>query len=210
MTVSSSPKSHNMKLILLLFTLTLFACSQKTPANAKTPAVPEPLEDNRGDYSLLTKGRGYDDLVQELYNDILKQNNKLKELEVAIKNIQSDRIDSLKAFSNFTQKNTIYYQTANNYLAQINDTVLRQQMEKTIKRSDADYKILILPHQNLVEQTAALSTKLNDLHIMLKLSTTLALMEGYQKNQLPSQKPTVSISQAYAQMLQTIDSLLKK
>jgi hypothetical protein len=199
-----------MKLILLLCTFSLFACSQQTPENAKAPAIPEPLEDNSGEYTLLSKGRGYDDLVQELYNDIVEKNKSLQELEMSIKNIQSSKFDSLKAFTNFNQKNATYYATANKYLGQIKDTVLRKQMENTFIGSNAKYKNLIQAQQNLADQTAALSAKLNDLHIMLKLTTTLAVMERYQQSQLPSKQSTAAINQTYTQLLFTIDSLLKK
>jgi hypothetical protein len=199
-----------MKLLLVLFTTTLFACSQNKTENVQQPAIPKALEENKMDYSLISKSRVSNDLVQDLYNEILEKDKKLNELETEIRKTKRNKRDSLERFSAYDQQNNNYYRSAKNYLDQISDTVLRKQIEQTLTISSASYKNRISSHETLIKQADALAAKLHDLHIILKLSTTLAVMESYQKEQLPSKSPILLMNKTYNQLILRTDSLIKK
>lgn len=199
-----------MKWLLVLFTITLFACSQNKTENVQQPAIPKALEENKVDYTLISKSRVSNDLVQDLYNEILEKNKKLNELEAEIRKTKTNKMDSLERFNAYDQQNNNYYRSAKNYLDQISDTVLRKQIEQTLTISSANYKNRISSHETLIKQADALAAKLHDLHIILKLSTTLAVMESYQKEQLPSKSPILLMNKTYNQLILRTDSLIKK
>ena len=119
-------------------------------------------------------------------------------------------MDSLERFNSYDQQSNNYYRSAKNYLDQISDTVLRKQIEQTLTISSASYKNRISSHETLIKQADALAAKLHDLHIILKLSTTLAVMESYQKEQLPSKSPILLMNKTYNQLILRTDSLIKK
>ena len=199
-----------MKLLLLLFATTLFACSQNKTENLQQPAIPKALEENKVDYSLISKSRVSNDLVQDLYNEILEKDKKINELETEIRKTKTNKIDSLERFNVYDQQSNNYYRSANNYLDQISDTVLRKQIEQTLTINSANHKNRISSHESLIKQADALAAKLHDLHIILKLSTTLAAMESYQKEQLPSKSPILLMNKTYNQLILRTDSLIKK
>jgi hypothetical protein len=199
-----------MKLLLLALTLSILSCSQQKNENTEQPPVPKALEEQKSDYSLVSKVRYSNDLIQELYNEIIEKDKELKDLETAIINIRSRQADSLENFNNFDQKNNSYYQTAKSYLAGIKDSVLKKRIEQIVTKSSESYKNLTIPHQQLVLQTKALEEKLNEVHISLKLVTTLALMEKFQKEYLPSKQPIIMLNKTYGQVIHKVDTLLKR
>jgi hypothetical protein len=199
-----------MKLLLLALTLSILSCSQQKNENTEEPPVPKALEEQKSDYSLVSKVRYSNDLVQELYNEIIEKDKELKDLETAIINIRSRQADSLENFNNFDQKNNSYYQTAKSYLAGIKDSVLKKRIEQIVTKSSESYKNLTIPHQQLVLQTKALEEKLNEVHISLKLVSTLALMEKFQKEYLPSKQPIIMLNKTYGQVIHKVDTLLKR
>jgi hypothetical protein len=199
-----------MKLLLLFFAATLFACSETKTEKIKQPPVPKALEENKVDYSLISKSRLSNDLVQDLYDEILEKDKKLNELESEIRNIKSYRNDSIATFNDYDRKNKNYYISAKDYLVQITDTVLRKQIEQTLTLSTASYQNRIATHESLIKQADELAIKLRDLHIILKLATTLSVMENYQKEQLPSKSPILLLNRTYTQLIQRTDSIRKK
>jgi hypothetical protein len=199
-----------MKLLLLALTLSILSCSQQKNENTEQPPVPKALEEQKSDYSLVSKVRYSNDLIQELYNEIIEKDKELKDLETAIINIRSRQADSLENFNNFDQKNNSYYQTAKSYFAGIKDSVLKKRIEQIVTKSSESYKNLTIPHQQLVLQTKALEEKLNEVHISLKLVSTLALMEKFQKEYLPSKQPIIMLNKTYGQVIHKVDTLLKR
>lgn len=203
-------KYHHMKLLLLVLIISLLSCSQQKTEQTQQPPVPKALEENKSDYSLVSKSRYSDDLVQELYTEIIEKDKELKDLETAISNIKSSQADSLENFNNFDQKNSSYYLTAKSYISAIKDSVLKKRVEQILNKSSESYKNLTTPQQQLVAQAKTLEDKLNELHISLKLVTTLALMEKFQKENLPSKQPIIMLNKTYGQLIQQVDTLLKK
>jgi hypothetical protein len=149
-------KYHHMKLLLLVMTSFLLSCSQQQPEHTQQPPVPKALEENKSEYSLISKSRYSDDLVQELYSEMIEKNKELKDLETAISNIESHQADSLANFNKYDQKNKSYYQTAKSYFSGIKDSVLKRRVEQIFNKSSESYKNLTTPHQQLVMQTKTL------------------------------------------------------
>lgn len=200
-----------MKLLLTVFTFILFACNQRKPAVQQQPPVPKALEEkSSSDYELISKSRSYNNLIEDLYTEILETNATLQELEKEFKTIDNKAIDSLKKFNQYNDKNNSYYNAAKQYTAAIIDSVLKKQMEELVKKSEETYRKRISSHEQFIKKKEELANHLKNLHTTLMLAVTLPVMEKYQKENLPSIKPLNAINSQYATLIQKMDTIIKK
>jgi bacterioferritin (cytochrome b1) len=204
-------KHQNMKLLLTAFTFILFACNQNKPAVQQQPPVPKALEEkSSSDYELISKSRSYNNLIEDLYTEILETNAALQELEKEFNTIDNKVIDSLKTFTQYNDKNNSYYNAAKEYTASISDSVLKKQMEELVKKSEETYRKIVTNHEQLIKKKGELASHLKNLHTVLMLSVTLPVMENYQREKLPAIKPLHSINSQYAALIQKTDTIIKK
>lgn len=200
-----------MKLLLTVFTFILFACNQRKPAVQQQPPVPKALEEkSSSDYELISKSRSYNNLIEDLYTEILETNATLQELEKEFKTIDNKAIDSLKKFNQYNDKNNSYYNAAKQYTAAIIDSVLKKQMEELVKKSEETYRKRISSHEQFIKKKEELANHLKNLHTTLMLAVTLPVMEKYHKENLPSIKPLNAINSQYATLIQKMDTIIKK
>jgi hypothetical protein len=195
-----------MKLLIPFLAVFLICCAQSKP---KTPAVPAALDGKKSEISILSKSRA-DDLVNDLYNQLVQSDKNLQQLEKDISHIQNSKADSLEVFQNYLTKNNHYYKEAENYISRIKDSVLSKQIAQMIEGSKAAFENKISPHQNLITVIEKKEMKLADLHTGLKLVKTLATMEAYQKDQLPFIGPIQHISQGYSKIISKTEAVMKK
>jgi hypothetical protein len=67
--------------------------------------------------------------------------------------------------------------------------LLRDKMKSLIESSLKKYDSSILGEKNLIKSIDAKSMTLNDLHLILKITKTLPIIEKYQLESKPSLKP---------------------
>ena len=201
-------------LIIVSIAILFSSCNNNrlTAPENKPKETPKALQTDNSvaESSFSLKKRGYDDLVEELYKELVEKNAALSSLEHNIEKIKDNSTDSAEAFNGFDAKNNAYYSAANTHLNAIKDSVLKERIKLLLNNSTSRYKNKITAHNNLI---AAINTKditLDDLHIVLKLTQTLAMIEQYQNNDLPSTKSLENISKAYDKLIATTDSLGKK
>ena len=196
----------------LIISIVFSCCNNKQAVpESKPEETPKALqsynESSGGSY--ISKKRYDNDLVEELYNELLEKNAALSSLEKGIEKLKDDKKDSAVLFNTFDSKNNSYYSSANMHIGAIKDSVVKERIRQIIDNSLSKYKTKIAAHNNLV---AAINTKditLDDLHIVLKLSQTLRMMEQYQTSDLPSTKPLENTSKAYDKIIIKTDSLSK-
>ena len=98
-------------LLSILIFLMLFSCdssrTQETPQNE----TPKALEDKTSSSEIVSK-RGYNDLIESLYEELVEKTPDLKELETQIDKLAGSKSDSLEQFSKYNGKNQSYYQSA--------------------------------------------------------------------------------------------------
>jgi hypothetical protein len=204
-----------MKLFYFLFiSVIFFSCNNKrssAPEN-KPQETPKALQtdNNSSKGSFLSKSRGYDDLVDDLYNELLEKNAALAALEHDIENIKDDSKDSAETFKAFDNKNNSYYNSATSHLESIKDTILKERIKLLVTNSLSKYKAKTAAYNNLLAAIATKDISLDDLHIILKLTQTLVMIGQYQSNDLPSTKPLENTSKAYDKIMTTTDALSKK
>jgi hypothetical protein len=161
--------------------------------------VPDGLQKQETSYSLASK-RGYRDIVERLYSELVEKTPALKKLEDDIDALKSSKDDSLDSFTTFDASNHEYYSSAQTHLTSIKDSLLRKKIQNLIQSSLASYNSLTAPHNRLLQSISSKESSLSDLHTALKIIRTLPVMEKYQKSNLPA---TNSL-QGYANQVQKV------
>jgi DNA gyrase/topoisomerase IV subunit B len=194
---------------IICLVLTLGACNSKHNRTAENnpPTTPVAFQDEQKDYSLLKKRSYSDDIVEELYKELLDKNKPLSELEESISNLKDNSRDSAEDFNTFDSRNTSYYNSTATHIGSIKDSVLKNKIKQLIDNSLAGYKNKIAPHNTLLSTINDKNIRLNDLHTVLKLTQTLAVIEKYQSSQLPSLKGLEAINKSYDKIISKTDSL---
>ena len=204
-----------MKLIyfnLLIISIVIFSCDNKQYLSEnkqeETPKALQSGNESSGG-SFISKNRYGNDLVQELYNELLEKNTALSSLKKGIEKLKDDNKDSAQVFNTFDSKNKSFYSSANMHIGAIKDTAVKEMIRQIIDNSLSKYNAKIAAHNNLLSTINKKDIILEDLHIVLKLSKTLNIMEQFQTSDLPSTKPLENISKAYDKIIVKIDSLNK-
>lgn len=197
-----------MKLIyyfaLILLVAACYSCRERNtlPDLTSTPAA---LQDNHSFYEILSK-RGYDDLVDILYQEVVAQNPALKNLEAAIKSLHQAKTDSLSAFQEFDSKNEQYYAAAKAQAAKISDSALRQTIDTLINQSFEQYRSRRLTHEQVIGNIDKKTDQLEALRTVGKIKTTLPLIEKFQQQKMPP----VSALQGYLHKLDSVLTVAKQ
>ena len=195
----------------LLLILALAACN--TPKKEYTPQQEEPpkaLQEKSSVGGLLSKGRGSEDLVESLYKELMEKSPELAALEKNINLVTEMQHDSLDLFERFNGKNTLYYNAAKRHMQSLSDSSLKTEITNLIEQSMAGYNQRISGHDALIATINQQSSKLDDLHIMLKLVRTMAAMEKFQRSNLPDQKSLRNVSNSFSGTIKQADTLIHK
>lgn len=194
-------------LLILLSFFILLSCNQKKQQQAPAPETPKALQENgSAEFSLLSK-RGYrEDLVENLYAELVSTNPDLKAIEKQISYLDEARTDSIEPFNNFNQKNEEYYKDAQQRLLLLTDSALKNKISLLISNSQSKYNTQIAGHNNLLSLLNSKNIKLRDMHVILKIVKTLPLIEKYQHDNIADKKPIEETINEFDKTLNKIDS----
>lgn len=173
-----------MRTLWLLLLPALAACGEPPPAEPAVPkALQEPtLVDEVSEYS----GRGSSrDLVEALFDDVLKSDTALRHVFTDIEAQHRDHGDSTQRWADFEQKNGQYYSDAGRHSERMVDTLMRASQKESLHASEARYVASVLSARRLDSAYRAAQAKVSDLEELVKIQRTLGLMERYQKEQRP-------------------------
>ena len=184
-------KTVTLSLITLL--LILVSCNHISSKKAdQQTAVPKPLQDDIDDYSI-KKSRG-DNLLQDIYADQVGKQPELQNLENLMKHFYDGLPDSVKSFQIYDNKSTAYYRSANDALNNMQDTVLRDRLRALINESKHKYLDTIKRFSTLMAHIDSNKIKIEDYHTVLKIVTTLPVIETYQYKNLPDIKSVANLA----------------
>jgi hypothetical protein len=193
-----------MMLLLLALTTgicaTLQSCQQKTP---EIPGVPEALQTKgSGEYEYIAKGRGYSNLVDELFAELQEKDTVLKRI-VGQQAEMIQRCDDgrLNLFAK-DAKNTQYYPDARLHASQIADSSTAQKAMAMIDLSEARYKADMATRDALAARLQQATQQLEDELRMLKIRLTLPQIEDYQRKTKPELNAPNKILQDQKAILQ--------
>jgi len=197
--------------IIAPFVLFSAACNRPTIHEDKKAATPEALQDNKTSRVDIKSYRSAgNNLVEDLYDEAASKNITLKQLEEQIKAVDDSRTDSVAQFENYNDKSEQYYSSANDHMKLIKASLLRQKIKTIITSSLSKYQSSIAAHKNLLKQIAVKNERLEDLHVALKIITSLQMMEEFQTYNLPSTKSLASLSRKLDIVNTRLDTVTRK
>jgi len=195
--------------ISTILVLTFVSCDNTRTQDKPKQETPKALEDKSSSYELVSK-RGYDDLVESLYNELVSKNIDLKQLEDKIDDLHNSKGDTTELFDKFNGKNQSYFSSADRHISEIKDSLLRDKMKVLIANNLTKYNSSIARHQELLKIVEAKNLTLSDLHNILKIVKTLPLIEKYQKDNFPNTKSIEGFIKRQDEVIKLADTLLKK
>ncbi len=187
-----------------ILVLALVSCE-----NNRTQQTPKALTIQSPSFDYTSK-RGYDDLVESLYKELVSQNIDLKKLEDKIDALQKSKGDTLNLLNQFTEKNQSYFNSVDDHISGIQDSLLRDKMKALIANNLAKYNASIVRHNELLQLIQAKNLTINDLHKILKIVKTLALMEQYQRDNLPDIRSLEGYVKRQDDVINYADTLIQK
>lgn len=137
-----------------------------------------------GDY----KGRydgGYKDIVDELYDQAVKQSESLEAIEESIEKFYKKKQESLEKYNSYTSYNSRYYSDARARAVSITDATTRQKAIDRINSSESRYKASMAGWDTQMASLNAGEKELKDLHALLKIMTSEQLISKYQSGNIP-------------------------
>jgi hypothetical protein len=184
-------------LAIVLFACLFLGCSQSDKqVEAAKEDTPAPLKDeSEGGIIRKMDSKRFDnnEMVDALYDDIIKKDSALHQLEDQIQWFDKARLDSLSAYNNYYNKSESYYSSANTRLENIKDTVLKERLKVLIAGSEDRLEKKVSVFSNLINGIDKESSTISDYHNTLKLVATLSVIEQYQNKNLPPIKSVKSL-----------------
>lgn len=147
---------------------------------------------------------GYKDLVEEFYDQAVKQNSNLETIEDDIENFYKKREDAIEKYNSFTSYNNRYYADAKAKAATIADATTKQRAGDHINKSETAYRAKMANWQNAIVTLNNNERELSDLHILLKIMIATPVIEKYQQNNLPDNS---RMNEANADLLKVIEKI---
>jgi hypothetical protein len=196
-----------LKYVILFLSLILFYnCSEKNNEKINLEdlnATPETLEqtDSKISYSSISK-KYEGNILEELYQEAIEKNEKLKILNERIKEISSDSLQTkTNEFIKYRNVNNDYWNTAENYANNINDSIAKKSMIGIVEKLKEKYGKKVAEHETKMREIEVLKSKLNDQIILMKLFVTEPMISNYQINELPEKNKLESIIKDYNELM---------
>lgn len=185
-------------------------CAQKPkPAEHPVDNLPVVLESKSVEMSNLYK-RNKENLIESLYQELIKQSEELQALDASIKSLGESRKKALDSFKLFNEKNDAYYESAKLNVKNIQDSIFRKKVQALVDESLKQYNLKTLPHRQLDSLLAKKSAAVNDLYILLKVVTTLPSMHEYQQSRMPGTSDLDALNRQLDSLHIRLDTLTKQ
>ncbi len=153
------------------------------------------------DYSRSGGGR---DLVEELYDQAVKQNDDLESIEDGIEKFYKNRNEAIEKYNSFTSYNNRYYTDARAKAATIADAATKQRAYDLISKSEATYKAKTANWENSIAALNANEKELTNLHALLEIMIANTMIEKYQTSALPD---NAKLKEANGDLLKLIEKI---
>jgi hypothetical protein len=203
-TMKNLIKPIGASIIMLL----LFSCgNNQTPQTTAKQEVPEALQDSKFEMKSYSRGS---DLTEQLYQELAENNSALKSLNEDLDAFKSKPNELKDKYYKYDGKSTDYY-TAAGYKAEgIADSSLKKKIVSLITSSSKQYTGRTAELTSILEQISKNGATINDHHTVLKIVTTLAIIEKYQADNLPDKKEFKALRDQQEQLILRIDKLTPK
>lgn len=174
-----------MKKILLASALALSLLSCRENKSRQAPVVENAVDNAESSVSeTIKKNTRYSsregNLVHEIYQELIKNDKALLDLDTRIENIQKETETSISEYDDIIGKSETYYNDATALSNSVTDSVTKKQIEKEIKASSEKYNIKTQTIRDLIAKIKANRTTLHDQYLVFKIRKTLPEIEKYQ------------------------------
>ncbi len=189
--------------ISILISLFFISCTQSPKPVENTETTAEVFnEDAKLELDSYSK-RSYEDLIEKLFNEAIKNDPNLKNLMADINSFDKKKENDLKKYDDFKNYDKSYKDAYNDILNQIKDSTLKKETQKLfdelIKQQDVKNSPLWAKETALDAKQSMLQDKV----LLMKLFVTFPMMQKYWVNK----NPTIKI---FDKSNNAIDSLLEK
>ncbi|MFS4472456.1 hypothetical protein [Chryseobacterium sp. T20] len=175
-----------MKKILFasILALSLLSCSENKSKQA--PVLENAVDNAKSSVSgAIKKNTRYSsregNLVHEIYQELIKNDKTLQDLDTRIDNIQKEAETSISEYDDIIGKSETYYNDATTLSNSVTDSATKKQIEKEIKASAEKYDLKTQTIRDLIAKIKANRTTLHDQYLVFKIRKTLPEIEKYQK-----------------------------
>ncbi|OSZ79090.1 hypothetical protein CAP35_12810 [Chitinophagaceae bacterium IBVUCB1] len=199
----------NKPIIIIMFCmLVLSSCKNNRKQPTTAVQTPKALTE---DYDISSFKRGKDNLVINLYDELLDKDSSLMKLKKNYNALINSEFDSLDMFNAYNRNNAGYYIDANDMASGIDDSLIKMRIKQVLAESQSRYDTTIVNRHNaLIKEIERKKAKLSDLYTVFRIERTLQMMESYQKKNLPSAKPLEGYSQKIDEVIYQLNKEAKK
>lgn len=204
-------------IVLLIISGLIFSCSDIIKEEPileieheeihETPAIFE--EKNYVTKLTSSYERSNADVISELYDEAMEKSTQLKQLNDLFIKIPSLKNDSLVDYNNFSQTNSNYWQSTENYINQLTDTNLRKSTLEVFKNLEIEYETSMSNHEQKLTKINEKSILLHDQLILMKLFVTQPMMLNYQTNEKPNIETLESLIDEYDKLIKETEVFVK-
>ena len=171
-----------LKKIIMLSLIILTSCGGKeTDIENPKNEIPEALQEGSVDLKRYSKDNN---LTEELYQELVANNQELKNLETEIGEFNPQ--ESKDKFYKYDRKLINYYQSAKNQADVITDSLTKNKIINLINKSNEKYVGKKAELNGLLKSIAEKENSINDYHNILKIVLTIPIIEKYQNENLPA------------------------
>ncbi len=165
--------------------------------------TPDILGEGERDISLSSFSKRYDsDIISKLYSEALDNDEKLNILNDKIKNFTNDSIiEKTKAFTKYSNINDSYWNSIDNYISLINDSIIKNETFAIFSKLKLNYKNSIDNQMKLLSLIDTKKEKLRDQLTLMKLFVTEPMMRNYQINEKPDIKELEDLISQYKDLV---------
>jgi hypothetical protein len=199
------------KVLLPLCVLVFMSCQQKKESPLEQQNnVPHALQDEKKPSIVSIKKRGSEDIVDELYEEAIKNSSGLAALEKKISVLNEMKNDSLRVFENYKFKNQAYYESAKRHLNSIEDSLLKKEISAAFEKDKTRYNNVIARLNELGDELDKQTIYTADQRVVLKLFVTLGMMQQFRENSTPPSMLLGSVLNEYKTLNHKLDSAIMK
>jgi hypothetical protein len=152
---------------------------------------------------------GFKDLVEELYDQAVKQNDNLRSIEDEIEKFYKKKQDALEKYYAYNNYHTRYYQDARSNTGAISNVATKQRASELIAKSEARYNTKIADWKAIITALDASEKELNDLHSLLKIMISEAIIDKAQNSGLPDNGKAKEVNSDLQKVIEKIKAITK-
>lgn len=193
----------------LAFITLLMSCGDNKAASPKAeiPEIPEAMQEGKIDK--IKYSRGEKNYVEELFNELLENNQELKQLNEEIVNMGTKSNDLVSELNVYKHKSESYYNSAHSLASQISDSALSKRISAIIDASGKKYNTANAELEALVKVMSTNTSSINDNLLAIKVVLTLPMLEKYQTGKRPESKAFKNLIEQQEDLLKREEKLIK-